>query len=175
MRYLQGHAGKPRPLPRPGVIESEPVLWIPTVEGEWFAVDADRADLAKFKWCLRTGYPSRRLPSGYDKRIHRDILPVGFQFIVDHKNGNRLDCRHSNLRPATVAENQQNRRKVKGCSTSYKGVYRVPGRNKPFNAYIRVDGIRRSLGYYLVAEDAARAYDKAASAAFGEFAWLNFP
>tara|TARA_R110001583_G_scaffold85211_1_gene223341 strand:- start:1103 stop:1750 length:648 start_codon:yes stop_codon:yes gene_type:complete len=47
---------------------------------------------------------------------------------------------------------------------------------KRFQAYIRPKGQKRiKLGYYLTAEEAARAYDKKAKELFGEFAELNFP
>lgn len=41
-------------------------------------------------------------------------------------------------------------------------------------AYIKVDKIRKHLGYFLNKEDAAKAYDKKASEIFGEYAVFNF-
>lgn len=44
-----------------------------------------------------------------------------------------------------------------------------------FIAYIRVDGKRKYLGAFTDAESAARAFDEAARAAWGQHAPLNFP
>jgi len=44
-----------------------------------------------------------------------------------------------------------------------------------WEAYINFDGKRTRLGYFKSAEDAAKAYDKAAVEIYGEFAKVNFP
>ena len=90
---------------------------------------------------------------------------------VDHKNGNTLDNRHSNLRVCTHQENCRNRRPNKNCVSSYKGVSWFKGK---WTAIINCNGKHRYLGRFKNEIDAAKAYDKAAKKAFGEFACLNF-
>jgi hypothetical protein len=82
-----------------------------------------------------------------------------------------LDCRKANLRVATNSLNSVNRQTKP--LTGFRGVYRY--RLTSFAAKITVDRKERSLGIFHRAEDAARAYDKAAHHAFGSFAHLNFP
>jgi hypothetical protein len=55
----------------------------------------------------------------------------------------------------------------------YRGVQKS-GKTK-WRALLRHKGIYQHLGTYTTAEEAARAYDKAAIALFGETALLNFP
>lgn len=104
--------------------------------------------------------------------MHRVIAP-GIA-LVDHANGNGLDNRRANLRPATPAENARNAR-GHGCS-GLKGVS-AAGAARPgqFRARIRVNGRTEFLGHFPTALAAAQAYDDAARVHFGEFAWLNFP
>lgn len=91
---------------------------------------------------------------------------------VDHKNGDKLDCRRENLRFCTDVQNQQNRRK-KFCGHSrFKGAHwdRTHGW---WLARIRVDGKLIYLGVFDTDKDAGAAYNKAATEFFGEFAVLN--
>jgi len=93
---------------------------------------------------------------------------------VDHINGDGLDNRRANLRPATVAQNNMNRGFQRNSTTGFKGVnfYRRTGR---WRASLGINGVTRHLGYFDSPEAAALAYDAAALAHYGEFAWLNFP
>lgn len=95
---------------------------------------------------------------------------------VDHKNGNRDDCRKDNLRLATYSQNNCNIGKklfILGTTSKYKGVYKYKGKQKPWWAYIKTGGKRKSLGYFSTEEEAARAYNKAALELHGEFANVN--
>ena len=94
---------------------------------------------------------------------------------VDHINHDGLDNRRANLRPATPRQNNHNERPRTGSSSPFKGVAwdgRWRGR---WQAHIAIDGRRQSLGRFPTEEAAARAYDAAALATQGEYAWLNFP
>jgi hypothetical protein len=46
---------------------------------------------------------------------------------------------------------------------------------RKWRAAINIDGKQRHLGHFDDPADAARAYDRAALEAWGEFAVLNFP
>jgi len=94
--------------------------------------------------------------------------------LVDHANGNGLDNRRSNLRPATIAQNSQNRRPPVGGSSKFKGVCwnRV---SQKWQAGIKINGKSHYLGLFAAEIDAANAYDEAALEAYGEYAYLNFP
>lgn len=91
---------------------------------------------------------------------------------TDHINGDGLDNRRSNLRQVTHRQNMANQRLRRDSKSGYKGVNRSRSR---WQAGIKVDYRQRHLGTFETAEEAARAYDAAAIAAWGEFARLNFP
>jgi hypothetical protein len=155
---------------------------IPLTRG-YFAVvdDVDLARLACFKWYAHVSsdgqlvYAARATyPGGYRNRVlvlmHREVAGASADQVVDHRNGDTLDNRRKNVRACTQRQNRQNRRKVVAAS-GFKGVQRA-SRHR-LEASIRVDGERKSLGYFKRPEDAARAYDAAAIAYFGEFAATN--
>lgn len=107
--------------------------------------------------------------------LHRFIIEAGPSDYVDHRNGNRWDCRRKNLRLATATENARNARAQTNCSSPYKGVSLVERKSGPrYRVGIQVDGRPKYLGIFLSETQAARAYDAAARKHFGEFAWVNF-
>lgn len=96
--------------------------------------------------------------------------------LVDHINGDGMDNRRANMRPATLAQNAQNAIGQRGSTSPYKGVSLIARRrSRPWAAQIKKDKRVHYLGYFEAEEDAARAYDAAARELFGEYAYLNFP
>lgn len=85
--------------------------------------DADYPLVAGQRWHLhsRDGYAvSKRTVAGrrVSELMHRVVvgLALGDPWEVDHRDGNRLDCRRANLRVLTTAQNSQNRTVVTGRS-----------------------------------------------------------
>lgn len=152
-------------------------------------VDDDDSWALDYTWSLSDGpggsYALRHVtkPDGtYGKRLlHREILsragilPPDSAMLVDHIDGDGLNNRRANLRPATKSQNQANGRhllKPHKTSSPYRGVYFEKARRR-WRAAINSGGRTRSLGVFPTAEDAAVAYNVAALDAFGEFATLN--
>lgn len=108
--------------------------------------------------------------------LHKVIMGDTRGLTVDHINGNGLDCRRCNLRLATFIQNNANRGIRSDSGFQFKGVnlrrFRTMDR---WRAGIGINGKQVHLGHFDTAEEAARAYDRAALAAYGEFAYLNFP
>jgi hypothetical protein len=95
--------------------------------------------------------------------------------IVDHINRNGLDCRKSNLRIVSSAENGRNSRLPTNNTSGFRGLTYVSDRPKPWHAVVVADYKRHSAGYYATKEEAARGYDRKAHELHGAFAQLNFP
>lgn len=108
-----------------------------------------------------------RCSEGY---LHRLLLEAQKGVLVDHRNGDGLDNRRSNLREADRRLNLVNRGFYQPRS-GYRGVYAEKGK---WSAQISLGGRSRRLGTFRDPADAARAYDRAALHHFGEFARLNF-
>jgi hypothetical protein len=90
-------------------------------------------------------------------------------FGLDHINGDPLDNRIVNLRPADASENAMNRKTRSDNLTGMKGVSYHRGTNA-YVARIQRDGKRVSIGYFPTKEEAASAYAIAANKLHGEFA-----
>lgn len=139
--------------------------------------DEDFERVSRHSWQVRILPPGRMYAKGMIKRedggwryttLHRFILGVTDPKIhVDHINHDGLDCRRSNMRLATAAQNGANKRMRKNKTEGFKGVSMHRG-----NRW-RVRVGPNHVGCFLTAEEAARAYDIAAIARFGEFALTN--
>lgn len=137
----------------------------------------DRADFERLSKHLWTEHKSKAgvsyarcvLSHKPRRRIFMHTLLVGPG--RDHKNGNGLDNRRSNLRDCTNAENARNKAKYEGTSR-FKGAH-WDKRKRQWSACIWTKGKSLWLGYFRDEEDAAIHYDVAAQIFFGPFARLN--
>lgn len=85
---------------------------------------------------------------------------------VDHIDGDGSNNQWDNLRSATRSQNLFNRRAQANNTSGFKGVHRF--RNK-WHAQIRANGKRYHLGFFVLKEDAAAAYAKAAARLHADF------
>jgi hypothetical protein len=106
--------------------------------------------------------------------LHRFLMEPPPGLYVDHINRNTLDNRRANLRLATHSQNLRNngRRKRDGAWSRYRGVT-MDKRDMRWVAQIAIGGRHLSLGYFDSEVEAAKAFNRAASEAYGEFAVLN--
>lgn len=164
---------------RPAVIE------VP-VGSEGYVALVDAADfwLVKgFNWRLLVGHRGKLYAhakiAGKATYMHRVIAGTAPGLETDHVNGNGLDNRRVNLRPATRSQNSANsgkpRRPDGATHTSrYKGVSWDKARGK-WQAKISRNGRSTNLGRFTSEAEAAQAYDAAALEQWGSFARVNFP
>ena len=135
--------------------------------------DEDFEYLNKWKWHF-DGHYARRRDYKPNKliRMHTQIIKIPLGKETDHKNGNKLDNRKENLRIASRSENLMNKSMQKNNTSGFRGVYWSKIVSK-WMAYIKKNGKRYHLGYYINIYDAAKAYNLAADKMFGEFARFN--
>ena len=138
--------------------------------------DADLARLSRHSWHVSPrGYVTRwgKTEDGRETQVplHRDVLGCTQNDgrIVDHRNGDRLDCRRDNLRLATATQNSWNSRRKSSNTSGFKGVslHKASGR---WSSRVTIDGRRRSLGYFDTPSEAHELYALAISMMHGEFA-----
>lgn len=185
-RTLKAHARIVNP--RIPLTDSETAT-IPLTRGKVAVIDlADLPLVMPFTWraqpCGRHGkwYATTFVGRGRKGRrlasMHRMIAESAGIIApgpdeVDHWDNDGLNNRRGNLRRSTRSQNHANMHHPWGA-TGFKGVFWQKNVQK-YGARIGVAGKRTFLGYYATPEEAARAYDRAALKAFGEFARLNFP
>ena len=147
---------------------------IPLTQGRIALVDdADYEWLSQRKWCFEGRYAACR-HEGHNTYMHRMILNAPRGAEVDHCDGNKLNNQRSNLRLTTRGSNVANapKRTARVYQSQYKGVYK---NRKTWRVSFSVNGKSTDLGSFATETEAAKAYDAAARARFGEFAYLNFP
>ncbi len=128
---------------------------------------SDSALISDFKWSIRQGLYVASWIKGKRIYLHRHIMGAKHGQMVDHKDGNQLNNRRSNLRFCTPSQNVINSKVRSNNTSGYRGVDATRLR---WRARIGVNGHRILLGIFDQIEDAATAYDQAAKMHFGEFA-----
>ncbi len=152
---------------------------IPLTRGKVALVDeSDYERVSSFKWfaCKPSPrgcwYAARNEPGQIRTYMHRFILGVSSQKIkTDHIDGNGLNNQRSNIRECTQLQNLRNKRGRISATSEFKGVCLYKGR---WIAQIKYGGKNRVLGRFDSEIMAAKAYDAAATKAFGDFACVNF-
>lgn len=148
--------------------------------------DEDFDKVSKFKWTYQKAYTgvdknceyaftSTGGPHITRKRIylHRYIIGAPKGKMVDHINGNGLDCRKDNIRLATNSQNQANSKtRTNKMYSNLKGVSFYKKCNK-WMSTITVKGKRMYLGVFTTDKEAHEAYKKAAIKHFGEFSFIS--
>ena len=160
---------------RPIRVEGD-VAYVPLTKGYEAVIDAADVHLVVgYNWFADTSrssvYAQRTVNTGSRPgsiKMHRLILGCPDGFFVDHKDGNGLNNRRSNLRIATVAENNRNSKFRKNNTSGYKGVSFHKSSGK-WHAVIWVDSKPIFLGAYNSPELAHIAYVKASYEIHGEF------
>lgn len=128
-------------------------------------VDAEgEPKVASFRWHLCGGYAVRTRPRpewpehGQKELMHRALLELvkGDGLQGDHKDGNRLNNRRSNLRVVSLAENMQNKAAKRGTTSRYRGVMQRANKPGRWYAVVKVAGQgQKWLGHYATEAEAA--------------------
>jgi hypothetical protein len=155
---------------------------IPLTQGKVALVDDESyQELNRYKWTLAkrengNAYAVRETKTDGSCRqvyMHRVLLGVGPGESVDHRDGNGLNNTFSNLRRCNQQQNGANQGlRQKQKTSQYKGVYWDKAHGFWCASIGKLYG-HRFLGFFSDECEAARAYDVAAMAQWGEFARLN--
>lgn len=182
--YARTVEGRLRKVKRP-CFEENGVLCVPLTRGMMaLASVEDKPWIEKYNWsaqrCDKAFYAVRRSvdhPSGKSGLVlmHREVLRMGGDKLVDHQDGNTLNNRRDNLREASTAQNAYNKTrttKSRRFQSSSMGVVWHPEANqsRPWRAYITKNRKIIHLGYFETELEAKQARDEAARKLHGVFA-----
>jgi hypothetical protein len=122
---------------------------IQLTQGRSAIVDLDDLQLvAPYRWSAssRGRYVATTI-NGHMVSLHRFLAKPDASQVVDHLSGNGLDCRRSNMKVCTQAENARNRRGAnKNSKSGMRCVSKVA--NGKWEAKVTAFGKRRSLGRF---------------------------
>lgn len=165
------------PTERVEYVDSLDLTYILLSDGNVAVCDGRDYDKVKdHKWTSDNGEYAFYTDNTNKQTVKLHNVLYGYKpegYVVDHINGNGLDCRSINMRLATNKENNANRKSRKGTSI-YKGVSLDSSRNKWISS-IQIDGKTKHIGRFDNEIEAAKAYDENAWQIYGEYAKLNFP
>lgn len=142
--------------------------------------DEDFERVSQYKWHAspqpnyakpKTFY-ARAFVGGKSMSLHQFVLGKLPRMVIDHVNGNTLDCTRANLRHASFSENRRNSSQSVKNKSGLRGVSWSSKRGM-WRADICTHRARVCLGHFIDKLEAAKAYNEAAKKYHGEFATLN--
>jgi hypothetical protein len=149
---------------------------ITLTQGETALVsEEDYERVSAHKWCL--SYSPSHSPKKYavcsidgkTVKMHRFILSVTKNVLINHRNKNKLNNQQRNLHSSTYGQNRANPTN-KHILPKYIYTHHQRTSGTMFKAQIRSGKHLTNLGTYQTIEAAAHAYAQAATKLHGEFA-----
>jgi hypothetical protein len=148
--------------------------FIPLTRGLFAKVDdEDYRYLNQFKWhaheAARGCFYARGRIEGHRVYMHRVVAKrAGFlKSEIDHRDGDRMNNKRKNLRPASHQNNMRNMHRKQITRSGVKGVQQNRDR---WIARLTVNGRQLCFGTYDTIKEAATARREAELKHFGEFA-----
>jgi hypothetical protein len=140
-------------------------------DGTRFLIDTDMVDAFEKKYWHKDskGYIISTQSDQPKELLHRFVLGLDGNIIIDHINRDKTDNRRENLRIVTAEQNAFNKNMLSTNTTGYVGVCKLKKKNKYFASIGRYNR-KLSLGNYSDIKEAAAAYNIAAAFLFGEYA-----
>ena len=156
------------------------IAYVPLTKGYSAVIDAaDARWVGEWNWCVhemkradgtvRAVYALRN-DASCTRYLHREILgPSAVGLEVDHIDGDGLNNRRANLRPALRAQNMHNQRRRKDNKSGVKGVSWLR-RERLWVAAVYLHGKQKRIGYFSSLDEAAAAVATARARLHGDFA-----
>ena len=128
-------------------------------------IDLEDVDNIKmYKWF----FDGRYVRNSNKQKLHRTIIDVSEEKIIDHINHNTLDNRKSNLRICTQNDNAKNKSKQINNTSGVTGVSWYKKYEK-WRVRIQVNNKDILIGYFDDKEEAIKSRKEAEIKYFGEF------
>lgn len=144
-------------------------------DGTTFLIDKDKMELVSKYWFHLNwkGYIYTLKSQDKESNIRLHWLVLGYtekpDFIIDHINRDKTDCRLSNLRIVTNQQNAMNRTLGKNNKSGYLGAFYSKAR-KCYIAKISINKKQIIVHTSQNIIECAQAYNYASQLLFGEFA-----
>lgn len=153
------------------MIKASSIIRVPLTRGLFATIDAeDYQIIAAHSWHARQRHDGKGFYAANSDgvRMHRLLMGIQDDRIVDHRDEDGLHNCRLNIRAGTQSQNCINRRTTPG-----KYLRGARPKKGLWQAYIKYQGRQRSLGYFETEEAAHNAYLAEAGRMHGD--WMPLP